>query len=356
MSPSDFELPEEPAPSPAPQHPKRKREQAEQEDIDGKLAAEEPAPLPAPQQPKRKREQGEREDIDEELAAEGDEREESELSKEFEIAEAQCQGMKISPSVKPLITYRPVAGDAEKVLADLPMSATDNVRGSFHFVYLVDNVAGGVDKEEVAKLYKQTRYSELPEHLAVRGNFRQPFTMQIFILDQPDGSYKVLKHIKFQSRLKYSAVEKLALTAGTCHRVDFGTHWRKGPMYLQHMLEKLGGFQIRFYALVPANAAKIVKTTDAMKEGFKFIREKGPKANNQNEFVEWTEGEVIDEKSPIYDEQPDRGHCPENLGLNCGFSREHRVLSPCYPVNHKPLSSHAAGIVLTVLKIALFKG
>ncbi len=44
----------------------------------------------------------------------------------------------------------------------------------------------------------------------------------------------------------------------------------------------------------------MVFTRDHMAAGFVHIREKGPKSNNQNQFVEWTEMEINDEASPIF--------------------------------------------------------
>ena len=41
-------------------------------------------------------------------------------------------------------------------------------------------------------------------------------------------------------------------------------------------------------------------TTDQCTAGFTHIREKGPRSNAQNEFVEWTDQEVNSQESPIF--------------------------------------------------------
>lgn len=93
--------------------------------------------------------------------------------------------------------------------------------------------------------------------------------------------------------------------------IDYGSHHQVGSIAFNHMMDLLGGFQVRYWQVVAKGLAKTsAMTTTARAVGFKFIKEEGPKANNGNQFVEWTEHHV-NEPSPI--QGWDRGLVKESL-------------------------------------------
>ena len=92
------------------------------------------------------------------------------------------------------------------------------------------------------------------------------------------------------------------MSYGQTMKFNYGANFVHGTAAIQRMLEGLGGFQIRFYHLAPKVAPKPAHPDrQKRKDGFKFIQLKGPKANNANQFIEWTDEQVNDPASPIYE-------------------------------------------------------
>lgn len=55
------------------------------------------------------------------------------------------------------------------------------------------------------------------------------------------------------------------------------------------MLEKLGGFQVRYYVLQPKYAKGPCKEAESLRAGFEYIKKHRPQSNMENEFVEFAE-------------------------------------------------------------------
>ena len=67
------------------------------------------------------------------------------------------------------------------------------------------------------------------------------------------------------------------------------------------MLPASGGNQVRFYkAIFKVQPKKDHSNLSERKKGYEYIREKGPKANNLNQFVEWTDEKVNTPGCPIF--------------------------------------------------------
>ena len=73
-------------------------------------------------------------------------------------------------------------------------------------------------------------------------------------------------------------------------RFDWGA--RVAQMALNHMLDRMGGMQIRIWNLVPKSEKKTTLHQAAREQGHKFIRDHGPRSNNRNQFMEWTDEQV----------------------------------------------------------------
>ena len=66
------------------------------------------------------------------------------------------------------------------------------------------------------------------------------------------------------------------------------------------MLEGLGGFQVRYFKLIPAGSSnKVPRETDDIRKGFEYMRQFGPQENANGEFTSWTEKEVNNPNSPL---------------------------------------------------------
>eukprot|EP00972_Heterocapsa_arctica_P088162 12999701-Heterocapsa_arctica.AAC.1 len=66
------------------------------------------------------------------------------------------------------------------------------------------------------------------------------------------------------------------------------------------MFTLLGGWQLRYYSLLPAKGPqKVSKDKAVLLAGFAFIKDNGPTTNSNNEMTEWSEIEIHDPDSVI---------------------------------------------------------
>eukprot|EP00959_Pyramimonas_sp_CCMP1952_P095080 1988568-Pyramimonas_sp.AAC.1 len=83
----------------------------------------------------------------------------------------------------------------------------------------------------------------------------------------------------------------------------YGIQFRVGRLTVQHMLKKLKGHQLRYHTAAPkAGRGSSRKTAEweAKEAGYKFMREKGPRTNNANQFMEFADRESSRPDSPIF--------------------------------------------------------
>ena len=80
---------------------------------------------------------------------------------------------------------------------------------------------------------------------------------------------------------------------------------RMKPMKVVHyMFQCLGGIRFRYFKQPSASrgtraAAGCPADRNARKLGYLFIKEHGPRANNANQFVEWTDDRVNNERGGV---------------------------------------------------------
>ena len=70
-------------------------------------------------------------------------------------------------------------------------------------------------------------------------------------------------------------------------KIEYGGKYACGTKAFQLMLEKLGGYQARYWTLQPAGGPKASQDRESANAGFRFIEEKGPRSNAHNEQTEW---------------------------------------------------------------------
>ena len=58
------------------------------------------------------------------------------------------------------------------------------------------------------------------------------------------------------------------------------------------MLDRLAGKQLRHWLIKPKNEKKMTLDQQAREDGYRFIKEFGPRSNNRNQFMEWTDEQV----------------------------------------------------------------
>ena len=103
--------------------------------------------------------------------------------------------------------------------------------------------------------------------------------------DDPNAHYvPILKHV-YLYKNKISSNICVQLCRGVCHRFDWGNNFRVGLLAANYMLDQVGGFQVRFSAIQAKVPKRNTQDAIAREQGYKFIREKGPRSNNRNQFM-----------------------------------------------------------------------
>ena len=137
----------------------------------------------------------------------------------------------------------------------------------------------------------------LPHPFAPLTQFKVGFTMQLAIIP-PEGvnfedaaTFLVLKHYNFSDAhsvplIKEKIKQPSGLLFGFCRCPD----WFQSERVFQYMFERLGGV-LWSYKQWPQTGPTIIetKTISERQEGWKFIREKGPRSDYENQFMEWTD-------------------------------------------------------------------
>ena len=72
-----------------------------------------------------------------------------------------------------------------------------------------------------------------------------------------------------------------------------------GLLAMNYMLDKMGDMQIRHWVVQPKFTKKQTIDSAARNAGYQFIRDKGPRSNNRNQFMEWTDEQIHPPGSPI---------------------------------------------------------
>ena len=65
-----------------------------------------------------------------------------------------------------------------------------------------------------------------------------------------------------------------------------------GLLAMNYMLDLMGGMKIRHWVVQPKLTKKQTIDNAARSAGYQFIRDKGPKSNNKNQFMEWTDEQI----------------------------------------------------------------
>ena len=120
--------------------------------------------------------------------------------------------------------------------------------------------------------------------------------------DEPP-TYTVVKMISFPGRVHRTKI------ASTVHSDLFIGDMSLVPSInrfhtsMQSLFTELGGHQIVTKEVVAkpgARTGRKIKSNEEQDNGFAFIRDFGPRSNNRNQFVEWTERHISADDSPIF--------------------------------------------------------
>ena len=175
-----------------------------------------------------------------------------------------------------------------------------------HLFDIITNYEGApLPKEQVVQMMRGNAYKELPPPLCAKEDFDFGYTMNVNIHEQADGKVSIVKWFIFEQRTDL----KLAIGA-LCYGQACLPQWvgssdlYKVKKVMLYLFERLPGTNVLYTRWShnqsdKANQASLVDL-NKRRAGYEFIRTKGPKANNVNQFVEWTDEFVNREDSPIF--------------------------------------------------------
>ncbi|CAK0837766.1 unnamed protein product [Prorocentrum cordatum] len=207
----------------------------------------------------------------------------------FEEASLMVSGSKLDYHPSKCVKKDRLAFAGDHSIFDLPLlpianSSTAKLVASAD---MASHYEGPIDFDKVHKLCAQGRFKDLQEPLSLKQEPAVPHAMQIFIVRQkPEDSvcsaYRILKVVSFdKNRVDSATILKCA--RGEAHKIDYGKNFRAGSIAFQFMPEKLEGHQIRYFTIKPQHERKQPLEEDEHAQGYTFIREHGPRSNNNRE-------------------------------------------------------------------------
>ncbi|CAK0808270.1 unnamed protein product [Prorocentrum cordatum] len=193
-------------------------------------------------------------------------------------------------------------------LRDMPLQYAGQVVNLKHLVDWVNLEDGAADHLDTVDVYDAMcggNYMALPAPFKPNKDPGElAFTMQLYILPKEGNGHQfVLKYARFQDKVR-TDIAKEIFVAGRALTIHWGSSAdNNAPLKLfYYMMDRLGGVQIRHWAQpsVVATVGGGNYDKGKRKAGFRFIEEFGPRANNRNQFVEWTDEQINNESSPIF--------------------------------------------------------
>ena len=193
---------------------------------------------------------------------------------------------------------------------ELPLKAIEST-ATTHFTFVVSKAEGVVNLDVHTQLpdllvkIQEGKLHEAGPCLGLWSDIKLD-DFQIAVIPAVDAdppSFTVIKMVSFRGRVHRSKI------ASTIHADLYIADMTLVPSInrfhtaMQSLFVELGGHQIttKQVAVKPGSTrGRKVKTNEEQDNGFAFIREFGPRANNRNQFVEWTERHISAEDSPIY--------------------------------------------------------
>ena len=163
--------------------------------------------------------------------------------------------------------------------------------------YQIDFTPGMFD--QIYKLCYEDKYGQLPEPFSLVKAPLVPYTIQFVILpasvpqdaDPNRSYYHIVKHV-YLHRNKLSSKDCVAMCRGTPMRFEWGNSVRLGLAALNYMMDGMGGQQLRHWIIKPKYEKKLTIDQQQRSAGYEFIRNFGPRCNNRNQFMEWTDEQI----------------------------------------------------------------
>ena len=156
----------------------------------------------------------------------------------FEEALLWTQSLKLSwpPLTTPIIKNVAKGKAGESAIADFPLD--DNLGGlhkKLHqWVEVIHPYEDPINATALETILMANQYNKLPEKLRIKGECPLPYTMQLFISDNPDNSRTILKHFVLEKEAKLTIEQITAMAHGTIFKITYGTNFANGSKAWQY--------------------------------------------------------------------------------------------------------------------------
>ena len=191
-----------------------------------------------------------------------------------------------------------VKPDADGVVEHLDLNIRQvTATNTSHLLDLFLDFDQDVGVDAIVSLMKDNNYKALPPPLNEKSPVEYGYTLQLNMHKRANQKWSFLKWYTFTekqpvSRIKSQLVHGEALEPGWTSPAS--VHHVKKVLY--YLFERLPGTSMLYWNWAcEQERVRRQNTTDESSRaaGYAFIREKGPRANNWNQFVEWTECGLI---------------------------------------------------------------
>ena len=197
-------------------------------------------------------------------------------------------------------------GAGSCVLGDMPMMwCPDSQRTLQSCIDLIDDVdepAGGWDFKEIERLLRAGNYNDLVEPLKTPEHRQFILDMNPRMYKKDHGKWVVLKYFVFRRSEKVGRTKELLIKGLLCvpHWVQDTVNAKKAFQYLFERLPGIAWIRWEWPGHAVKSSAKTNLDKEKRHKGYEFIEKFGPKANNKNQFMIWTEDQVLDIDSAIH--------------------------------------------------------
>ena len=222
----------------------------------------------------------------------------------LQTAWGEVEGFKLMP-IPPKVV--PAAAEPDPFAAECFDFPIEGVRATTvaHVFDILTDYAGPVDVEAVTKALKKKDYAALPPPFKPKDKYPGfPYTMDVVIDKQENGRYNIFKWIYFEDAPPSSRVVPY-LVYGEPHHLCRTKAAYRIKKTVHYLMTKMNGLKVFNQGWQHEKTTTKTRgqsmTEDQRAAGYKFIREKGPRSNNSNQFMEWTDKWVHREGSPILD-------------------------------------------------------
>ena len=187
---------------------------------------------------------------------------------------------------------------------DLPITYDVN-DGSEYTWYLdfVTDYEGKFDqkeKDDLAKIYMEKRFHDLPAPFGVKQSPQMPFNMQFAVRPQLNGKWAIIKAVRLDKKVKGSFIRTLCFGTPRSWLWSGGNQKQLLKAFI-YMFENMGCWQCRYWHLTPdGKAAGPAMDEEEIDKGFDFIEEHGPRSSVRNMQLRWITKEIQKTSSPIH--------------------------------------------------------